>query len=281
MSDTRQFADRCAVVTGGSQGLGAATARMLAQRGAAGIVLGGRNVSRGAAVAAEVKELGAACVFEAGDLTSVGHCRALVERAEAEFGGLHVLVNVGALTERGTIWDTTPELFDKIIATNTRAPFFLMQEAVKLMRRQGTAGTIVNISSVAAFGSVPWLAPYAASKAALNVLTKNVAYSVMRDRIRVNAINLGWMDTPGEDVIQRRYHSNSGSWKEEAAAAQPFGRLLQPDEVARTVAYLASDESGMLTGALIDLDQSVIGAGAQPIPPPYDQWPAVTGVSFG
>ena len=281
MSDASQFVDRYAVVTGGSQGLGAATARMLAARGAAGIVLGGRNEERGNAVAAEVRQIGTACVFVKGDLASVEHCRALVGRAEQEFGGLHVLVNVAALTERGTIWDTTPELFDQMMATNTRAPFFLMQDAVTLMRRQRVAGSIVNISSVAACGSVPWLAAYAASKAALNALTKNVAYSVMRDRIRVNAINLGWMDTPGEDVIQRRYHSDGGSWKEEAAAAQPFGRLLQPDEVARTVAYLASDESGMLTGALIDLDQSVVGSGAQPVPPPYEEWPAVAGVSFG
>ena len=205
----------------------------------------------------------------------------MVTRAEQEFGALDILVNVAALTERGTIWDTTPELFDSMMATNARAPFFLMQSAVTLMRRRGAGGVIVNISSVAAFGSVPWLAPYAASKAALNILTKNVAYSVMRDRIRVNAINLGWMDTPGEDAIQRRYHSDGADWRAHATAAQPFGRLLQPDEVARTVAYLASDESGMLTGALIDLDQSVVGAGAQPIPPPFEEWPAVAGVSFG
>ena len=157
-----------------------------------------------------------------------------------------------------------PELFDRMMSINVRAPFFLMQEAIKLMTREGVAGSIVNISSVASHGSVPFLAPYAASKGALNILTKNIAYSVVRHRIRVNALNLGWMDTSGEDVIQRRYHSDGKDWLADAEAQQPFGRLLKTEEVARTIAYLASDESGMMTGALIDFDQSIIGAGAPP-----------------
>ena len=117
-------------------------------------------------------------------------------------------------------------------------------------------------------------------KGALNVLTKNVAYAVMRHRIRVNSLNIGWMDTPGEDVIQRRYHSDGEDWLEKAEAAQPFGRLLKPSEVARAIAYLASDESGMMTGALIDFDQSVIGGGPQPVPPPIEEWDSVAGVTF-
>ena len=115
-----------------------------------------------------------------------------------------------------------------------------MQDAIELMQRDGIAGSIVNISSVAAYGSVPMLSPYAVSKAALNVLTKNVAYSVMRTRIRVNTLALGWMDTPGEETIQRRYHTDDPNWLEKAEAGQPFGRLLKPDEVARAIAFLAS-----------------------------------------
>ena len=187
---------------------------------------------------------------------------------------------MAALTERGTVWDTSPELFDRMMAVNVRAPFFLMQGAVKLMEREKVGGSIVNISSVASYGSVPMLTAYAASKAALNVLTKNVAYSVMRHRIRVNALNLGWMDTPGEDAIQQRYHSGGGDWLARAEAPQPFGRLLKPDEVARAIAFLASDESGMMTGAIVDFDQSVAGAGPQPVPPPMEEWDEVTGVSY-
>ncbi len=140
------------------------------------------------------------------------------------------------------------------------------------MNRTAVAGSIVNISSVASYGSLPMLTAYASSKAALNVLTKNVAYSVMRHRIRVNALNLGWMDTPGEDAIQRRYHSGGDDWLAAAEVRLPFGRLLKPEEVARAIAFLACDESGMMTGAIVDFDQSVAGAGPQPVAPPMEEW---------
>lgn len=112
--------------------------------------------------------------------------------------------------------------------------------------------------------------PYAASKGALNVLTKNVAYQVMRHHIRVNALAIGWMDTPGEDVIQRKYHNGGDDWLAKAEAKEPFGRLLKTAEVARAIAYLASDESGMMTGTVVDFDQSVRGAGPVAKPPPLD-----------
>ena len=281
MTDLRSLEGKYAVVTGGTQGLGEATARLFVERGAAGIVIVGRNAERGTAIAGELSSKGCRVIFQRADLLSVADCRKAIAAADAAFGKLHILVNVAALTERGSLWDTSPELFDRMMAMNARAPFFLMQDAIKLMERDGIAGTIVNISSISAYGSVPMLTVYAASKAALNILTKNVAYSVMRHRIRVNALNLGWMDTPGEDTIQRRYHSGGEDWLKAAEAGQPFGRLLKPSEVARAIAFLASDESGMMTGAVVDFDQSVAGAGAQPIPPPIEGWDAVAGVSFG
>ena len=272
---------RYAVITGGSQGLGAAVARLFAARGAAGVVLSGRHQGRGQALVAELEAAGCRARFVAGDLQEVANCRRVIAAADAAFGTLHVLVNAAAVTERGTIWDTSPEGYEYLMQVNARAPFFLIQDAVKLMQREGVAGSIVNISSVVTRGGLPFLTVYAMAKSALNVLTKNVAYAVMRSRIRVNALNLGWMDTPAEDAIQRRYHSAGGDWLEAAEAEMPFGRLLKPQEVARAVAFLASDESGMMTGALIDFDQSVDGGGKQAVPPPYQDWPPVSGVSFG
>ncbi|MGB8928225.1 MAG: SDR family oxidoreductase, partial [Pantoea agglomerans] len=102
---------------------------------------------------------------------------------------------------------------------------------------------------------------YAASKGALVTLTKNVAFSAMRNRIRVNGLNIGWMDTPHEHDIQRHYHNAEENWLTKAEHAQPFGRLLKSTEVARAVAFLLSGESGMMTGAVIDFDQSVVGCG--------------------
>ncbi len=281
MTDLSSFEGKYAVVTGGTQGLGETTARLFARRGAAGILLVGRNAERGKAVAEDIASPSCRVVFESADLEKVDDCFRVIEAADKAFGTLHVLVNVAALTERGSVWDTTPELFDRMMATNVRAPFFLIQGAVKLMEREKVAGSIVSVSSVSSYGGVPMLTAYAASKGALNILTKNIAYSVMRHRIRVNVLSPGWMDTPGEDMIQRRYHGGDDNWLEGAEAKQPFGRLLKPEEVARAIAFLASDESGMMTGAIVDFDQSVAGAGQQPVPPPIEEWDKVAGVSYG
>jgi NAD(P)-dependent dehydrogenase (short-subunit alcohol dehydrogenase family) len=94
----------------------------------------------------------------------------------------------------------------------------------------------------------------------LQTLTRNVAFSLLPDRIRVNGLNIGWMATPGEDHIQRVAHNADDHWLESAAAQQPFGRLLHPEEVARAIAFLSSEESGMMTGSLVDFDQSVLGS---------------------
>ena len=106
-------------------------------------------------------------------------------------------MNAAGITDRGAISDTTPELFERMMAVNLRAPFFLIQDAAAVMRRERIAGTIVNILSMSAHGGQPFLSPYSISKGALATLTKNAAFSLMPWRIRVNGLNLGWMDTPG------------------------------------------------------------------------------------
>jgi hypothetical protein len=118
-------------------------------------------------------------------------------------------------------------------------------------------------------GGQDFLTAYATTKGALAIATRNVAYSVMKYRIRVNGLNIGWMDTPGEDRIMKTYHDAEPGWLEKAEARRPFGRLLKPAEVARAVAYLSSEESGMMTGSIIDFDQQVLGA-ANAIPEPPD-----------
>lgn len=280
MTDHSSLDGKIAVITGSTQGLGETTARLFKERGIRGMIVSGRNTERGQAVADDLTGNGCEAYFVQGDIADTRVCRSIVAAADQHFGRLHILVNAAALTVRGTIWDTTPDLFDQMMAINARAPFFLCQEAIRIMQREAIEGSIVNVSSVASYGSLPMLAPYAMSKAALNVMTKNVAYAVMRSRIRVNALAIGWMDTPGEDVIQRRFHSNGQDWLEAAEAEQPFGRLLKMDEVARSIAYCASEESGMMTGCVIDFDQSVFGAGPQPIAPPMEEWPRASGVSY-
>jgi NAD(P)-dependent dehydrogenase (short-subunit alcohol dehydrogenase family) len=249
-----------AVVTGGTQGLGEGIARMFAARGAAGLVITGRNAANGARVAAELQAAGTKTVFVAADLALDDAAGKIFAAADVAFGRVDVLVNAAGVTDRGTVLDTTPALWDHIFAVNVKAPFFLMQEAAKRMRRDRVEGAIINILSMSAHGGQPFLTPYSTSKGALLTLTRNAAYALMPDRIRVNGLAIGWMNTPGEDAIVRRYHGAEDGWLQTAMAAQPFGRLLEIDEVSRAVCYLASPESGMMTGSIIDFDQSVRGA---------------------
>jgi len=261
MSDvaTRQLGGKVAVVTGGTQGLGEAVARLFATRGAAGLVICGRQSDRGERVAADLSAQGCRTAFVGADLARVDDARAVIAAAERAFGRVDALVNAAGITDRGTIFDTSPELFDRMVAVNLRAPFFLMQETAKLMRRERIEGAIVNILSMSAHGGQPFITAYCGSKGALATLTKNAAFSLMPWRIRANALNVGWMNTPGEDRIMRTVHRAEDGWLEKAAAEQPFGRLIEPDEVARACAFLCSAESGLMTGAIIDFDQSVAG----------------------
>lgn len=267
MDGQGQFAGKVAVVTGGTQGLGEAIARLLVERGAAGVVVTGRNRERGEAVAASLGQGGAKAVFVPAELGEVEQVRAVVARCDEAFGRVDHLVNAAAITDRGTILDTSPELFDRMFAVNVRAPFFLMQDAVRVMLRERVEGSIVNILSMSGHGGQSFLTAYSASKTALGALTKNVAFSLLPNRVRVNALNIGWMDTPGEQAIQKRAHDAPSDWLEKAEAGRPFGRLLKPDEVARAVAFLLSAESGLMTGSVVDFDQTVNGCGDSPAMP--------------
>lgn len=271
---------KIAIITGSTQGLGEATARLFKERGIRGLILTGRNKERGLLLAESLTDGSCSAHFVQADLANMDEVEKITKTADEQFGTLHILVNAAAFTGRGSIWDTTPELLDKMLAVNLKAPFFLTQRAIKIMEREKVHGSIVNISSTASYGSLPMLAPYSISKGALNVATKNIAYAVMRSNIRVNALCIGWMDTPGEDAVQRAVHGGSDDWLQQAEAQQPFGRLLKVSEVARCIAYCASEESGMMTGCLIDFDQSVFGGGPAPVPPKKEAWSKVDNVKY-
>jgi NAD(P)-dependent dehydrogenase (short-subunit alcohol dehydrogenase family) len=258
---------KIAIVTGGTQGLGEAIARLFGERGAAGIVICGRDRERGERVASDISSAGCPTVFVEADLAKVADCRKVVATADERFGRVDVLVNAAALTDRGDIFDTTEQRFNEIFDVNVRGPFFLIQESVRIMRREKIAGSIANIQSMSAHGGQPFNTAYCASKGALATLTRNVAHSLLKFRIRVNGLNIGWMSTPGEDSIQKTYHGAKDGWLEEAVKAKPFGRLIDPKEVARACAYLCSDESGLMTGSNIDFDQNVVGTSDPPLEP--------------
>lgn len=263
---------KIAVVTGSTQGLGEAIAHLFADRGVKGMVITGRNAGNGARVKADLEKKGVRAVFVQGDLANLADVRKVVAACDKEFGRIDALVNAAGFTDRGTIWDTGEELYDRMFGTNVKAPFFLMQDALHLMKKSRSKGTIVNILSISGHGGQDFITAYCGSKAALAVITKNVAFSVMRYHIRVNGLNIGWMDSPGEDRIMKTFHDAEDGWLKKAEAGRPFGRLLKPAEVARTVAYLSSEESGLMTGSIIDFDQQVLGTGNAIPEPPEAKW---------
>ncbi|SIT57256.1 Short chain dehydrogenase [Mesorhizobium prunaredense] len=263
-----RFDGKVAIVTGSTQGLGEAIAHLLVERGLYGLVVTGRSEERGQRVVQHVQKLGCKAIFVAADLSRHDDVLRIVERCDVTFGRVDVLVNAAGNTDRGTILDTEEALYDQIFATNVKAPFYLMQRCLSIMVREGIRGSILNVISMSAHGGQSFLSAYCAAKGALVTLTKNTGFSMMRYGCRINGLCIGWMYTPGEEQTMRRWHGATDGWRADAESKLPIGRMLDMSEVARTVAFLCSEEAGMMTGSVIDYDQSIPGCfDAVPQPP--------------
>lgn len=249
---------RVALVTGSTSGIGKGIAFQLAALGAS-VVVSGRSEPRGGEVVDAITATGARATFVACDLTDEADCRSLVRRASEHFGRLDILVNNAADTSRGDVATTKIEDWDRIFAINVRAPFILMQAAVPHLERQG-GGAILNIGSVNAYIGEPKLTAYSASKGALQTLTRNAAAQLNAKKIRVNVINAGWTLTEGEDKVKREQEGKGDEWLEEAVKTRPFGRMLEPADIAYAVAYYVSDAGACVTGSVMDLEQYPVGA---------------------
>lgn len=247
-----------AFVTGGAQGVGQATAIRMAKSGMKRIAIMGRRKAALEETAHEISKLGSTPFIADGDLTDAASIRASVSAAAEALGPIDVLCNCAGATDRGTILDTTEEVFDRIFDTNVRGNFFMMQSVLPYMIAQ-KAGVIINVSSMLAYGGVPHLAAYSASKGALNTLTRNVANTVRHDGVRVHAINLGWTVTPAEHQVQTQLHGMPEDWAEVEGRKQPFGRLLNANDPAGLCVWLASQDAAMMTGTVIDLEQWIVG----------------------
>jgi NAD(P)-dependent dehydrogenase (short-subunit alcohol dehydrogenase family) len=251
--------DKIVFISGGSQGLGAAIARAAARERAGAVVVTGRRPETGEKLVAELAGAGATARFVRADVSDVASAQSAVQAAVDEFGRVDCLVNSAGLTSRGTLLDTTPELFDAHVAVNLRGPYFTMQAAVRDMVRRKAPGTVVNVISVAELGGQPYLSPYVAAKAGLAGATRNAAHAHRWDRIRINGLDIGWTDSEGEDATQREFHGAGDDWRAKANASVPMGKLGQVDEIADFVVFLLSDRSGVVTGSVIDWDQAVVG----------------------
>mgnify|MGYP001440149856 FL=1 len=256
---SNQFKEKNIIVTGSTQGVGAETAKLFAARGANSITICGRQEEKGIKVKKEIEDLGSKCIYVKADLANVEDCRNIVKRADKEFGTIHTLINAAGYTQRGTILSATLENYENNFNVNARAPFILMQETIKIMIRDKVKGTIASVLSIAMYSGMPFIVAYSGSKAALAIMTRNIANSVSGHQIRVNALNIGWTDTPAEHEIQTNVHNKDNDWLQNTEKNVPFKRLTKPIDVAKGLAFMCSEESGLMTGSIIDFDQTVHG----------------------
>jgi NAD(P)-dependent dehydrogenase (short-subunit alcohol dehydrogenase family) len=252
-----KLSDRIALVTGSTSGIGRGIARRFASLGAK-VVVHGRDQAGASKTLEAIAAEGGEAAWCSADLADAAACRGVVDFTIDRFGALDILVNNAALTTRGDIEHVTLDVIDSIFAVNLRAPLLLTQAAVPHLKTRG-GGSIVNIGSVNAYIGEPKLCPYSVSKGGLMTLTRNTASYLNRYRIRVNQINVGWTLTEGEDRV-KRLEGKGDDWLEDAERTRPWGRLLVPDDIANAVVYFACDDSMLVTGAVLDLEQYPVGA---------------------
>jgi NAD(P)-dependent dehydrogenase (short-subunit alcohol dehydrogenase family) len=243
---------KVAIVTGGANGMGRATATLFAREGAA-VVVGDVDADAGAALAGEVEAAGGTLTFQRCDVAKESDVAALVATAERRYGKLDTIFNNAGVEQPVTpSTDVTEALFERVIAINLKGTFFGCKHAIPALLRNG-GGTIVNNSSVSAFANVGGNISYAASKGAVMSLTRVLAIEYARRNIRVNAINPGVIDTD----MNRRNKARADdpdAVEERWRQITPLGRMGTGKEIAETVLYLASDQSSFVTGIGLLID---------------------------
>jgi NAD(P)-dependent dehydrogenase (short-subunit alcohol dehydrogenase family) len=246
-----RLADKVILITGSSTGIGKAIAKRCVSEGASVIVHG----LEADWVAATVSELGEdVSVGHVEDLTNAECATRLVKLAVSRFGKLDAVVNNAALVGTGNIHDTDLARFRKMIEVNTLAPYALIRAALPELRK--VRGAVLNIGSVNAWSGEPNLMPYSVSKGALMTLTRNLGDTLMREEgVRVNQINPGWVLTENEAQRKREHGLRDDWYKDVPKVYAPAGRILWPDEIAVAAVYWLADESGPISGQVVDLEQ--------------------------
>jgi NAD(P)-dependent dehydrogenase (short-subunit alcohol dehydrogenase family) len=239
------FAERVAIVTGGASGMGAATARRLAAAGAH-VVIVDRNAELAVSVAAAI---GGTAI--AGDVSDSGFCDGVVAATMSHRRRLDVLVNAAGVIVRASGEHTTDEQWARIMGVNVSGTFYMCRAALRVMKVHN-CGAIVNFGSIWGDLGSAGVAAYCASKGAVHNLTRALAMDHAGDGIRVNAVCPGEVNTP---MLQsERAEAVTSELLAQIAATVPMGRLADPDEIARVVCFLASDDASYMTGALVSVD---------------------------
>jgi len=239
------LAGRVAVVTGGSRGIGAAIARLLAEAGAA-VVVSGRDGDRLERTAKDLQATGALIATVVADVAKREDCERLVDTTKERFGRLDVLVNNAGITRDGLLVRMKDDDWDRVIETNLRGAFLMTRAAAKPMMRQ-KSGRIINIASVAGAMGNPGQANYSAAKAGLIGLTKSTARELAHWSILVNAVAPGLIETDMTAAIPQ-------AAREALLAQVPLGRIGTAREVAEVVRFLAGDGAAYITGQVLQVN---------------------------
>jgi NAD(P)-dependent dehydrogenase (short-subunit alcohol dehydrogenase family) len=234
-----------ALITGGTSGIGRATAKKLALLGVHVVVVG-RSVVRGNKTVDEIRAEGGKADFIASDLHEAASAREVAKRAiELGNGQVDILINNAGIYPFGPTHEMTEEQFDRVFSLNVKAPYFLVAELAPLMAKRGK-GAIVNLSTMVADYGAPGMSLYGSSKAAINLLTKTWTAEYGPSGVRVNAISPGPTRTEGTDAM--------GEGLAQLAAQGPAGRPATADEIAEAIVFLATDRSSFVYGAKLAVD---------------------------
>jgi 3-oxoacyl-[acyl-carrier protein] reductase len=237
-----KLSNKAAVVTGASKGIGAAIAKGLAAEGASVVVNYSTSKQGADSVVSQIVKTGGKAIAVQGDVSKSADVKRIFAETKKAFGRLDILVNNAAIYEFAPLEQITDQHFDKQFNLNVKGLLFATQEAVKLF--DGEGGSIVNISSVASLGTLPGSSVYSATKASVDAVTHVLARELGPKKIRVNAINPGPVDTEG---FQSAGLAGS-DFEKQATEKTPLGRIGKPDDIARVATFLASPDSGWLTG---------------------------------
>jgi meso-butanediol dehydrogenase / (S,S)-butanediol dehydrogenase / diacetyl reductase len=246
---------KTAIITGATSGIGKATALLFADEGA-DLVITGRRVGLGTRVEAECRQRGVRCVFVEADHARAEDCQKVVDAALREFGRIDILFNNAGIVTSGTAETTEESVWNETLALNVTAVWRMSKLVLPHMKKQGR-GVIVNNGSDWSVVAGRDAFPYIASKGAVGLMTKAMALDFARDGIRVNAVCPG--DTFVDRWLEKGYFESSDpvtveEAMQESSAYIPMGRFGKPEEIARAVLFLASDDSSFVTGHLLLVD---------------------------
>ena len=242
--------NKVAVVTGGSRGIGRAIALELAKEGYFVVVNYNGSVERAQEVKKEIEEAGGSAALVQCDVSDFQACEEFIKNVVSEYKTIDVLVNNAGITKDGLLMRMSEEDFDRVIDINLKGTFNCVRFASRYMMKQ-RQGRIINISSVVGVAGNAGQANYAASKAGIIGLTKSAARELASRNITVNAIAPGFIETEMTDVL-------SDEIKEKSASQIPLGKFGKPEDIASTVAFLASEKAGYITGQVIHVDGGMV-----------------------